>query len=112
MAVATPKQQIAADRIRRLPAEESFSEQKINLGGSGAPNICQYRIKLIACYNCHANNSPLNAYLCSTHFALIILSLHVFSRKRPQGTTSCGDRSGSRTKVRIAVPLAATCGTL
>ena len=31
--------------------------------------------------------------------------------KRSQGTTSCGDRSGSRTKVRIDVPLAATCGT-
>src|SRR3989339_1459171 len=35
-----------------------------------------------------------------------------FRWKRSYGTTSCGDRSGSRTKVRIAVPLAATCTTL
>ena len=40
------------------------------------------------------------------------LDFELLCCKRSQGTTSCGDRSGSRTKVRIAVPLAATCGTL
>jgi len=41
-----------------------------------------------------------------------LMAAHEIKGKQSKGTTSCGDRSGSRTKVRIAVPLAATSGTL